>query len=361
MEADKKLTTVRRLLQDWNVDGLLVNGYTNYRWLSNFTGSNCTLLITQDKALLATDFRYYEQAQQQAPQFELFKHERKATDDEAFFEKAAVSTLAYNGSQLTVSAFKKLKKAAPDIKWKMLSQTVEQLRLYKSPDEIEKIRQAAAITDLAMSQVNEIAKLGMSEKQLAWELEKVMREAGADGLAFDVLVASGPNAALPHHKAGSRQFQAGDALIVDMGAMLNGYRSDLTRSFYFGNALSADYANIYETVLAAQTAVLQNAKPTMTCKAVDSLARDLIADAGHGDHYGHGGGHGVGLDIHESPFLSQRATDEETIEPGMTLTVEPGIYIPNWGGVRIEELTVVTESGLEPLSHCPKVPLIPIS
>lgn len=355
----KRLNDVRNQLSMWQVDGLLVTGYANFRWLSGFTGSNCKLLVTSSKALLATDFRYYEQAQSQAPHFTLFKHERRTEDDIAFLEEAAVSSLAFNTSQLSVAQFEALRAAAPDVSWNGQPQTVETLRLVKSADEIEKIRRAAAITDHAMAQVPKLAKPGMSEKQLAWQLEKAMRDAGADGLAFDILVASGANAALPHHRAGERPLRDGDTVIIDMGAMLDGYRSDLTRSFYLGARLPDDYANVYGIVQAAQCAILDRARPRMRCKVVDALARDVIANAGYGDRFGHGSGHGIGLDVHEDPFLSQRAADEKIIDVGMTLTVEPGIYLPGWGGVRIEDLTIVTESGLERLSHCPENPLIP--
>lgn len=357
----QRLTAVRQKLSQWQVDGILITGYANRRWLSGFTGSNAKLLVTQDQALLATDFRYYEQALRQSPHFTLFKHERRQEDDAAFLKASAANSIGLDARNMSLTDVNSLKRATDHVKWKAIDPTIEFLRAIKTADEIEKIRAAAAITDLAASQIPEIVKPGMSEKQIAWELEKTMREAGADGLAFDILVASGPNGASPHHRADARKITVGDTLIVDMGAMLDGYRSDLTRSFYVGNDPSEQFLAIYNTVLAAETAVLETAKPGMTCKAVDSIARDMIAKAGHREHFGHGLGHGVGLDIHEEPFLSQRATDDKTIEVGMTLTVEPGIYIPGWGGIRIEDLTIITENGLERLSHCPKTPIIPTS
>jgi Xaa-Pro aminopeptidase len=197
----------------------------------------------------------------------------------------------------------------------------------------------------------------LSESQLAWELEKTMREAGAEGMAFDVIVASGPNAALPHHHPGDRRLQEGDSLIVDMGAKLDGYHSDMTRTFYIGNQPDERFSEIYDLVQTAQTAVLDHLKPGMTGKEVDALARNLIAEAGYGDYFGHGLGHGVGLFIHEGPSLSPRS-EEEIIDVDMVLTVEPGIYISGWGGVRIEDLIVITRDGYESISHCPKTPSI---
>ncbi|MEM7335500.1 MAG: aminopeptidase P family protein [Chloroflexota bacterium] len=356
----QRLTAVRKKLTEWEADGALVTGYANYRWLSGFTGSNCKLLVTLDQALLATDFRYYEQAKQQSPHFTLFKHERRADDDKAFLDQAGATKIVVDACNISLDEFRKLKKLDDTIQWQPREHSIEFLRAIKTAAEIEKIKAAATITDFAMSQVNEIIRPGMKESEIAWELEKTMRNAGASGMAFDVLVASGPNSALPHHRAGDRQVQVGDAIIIDMGAMLDGYRSDLTRSFYLGSEPSDKFKEIFDIVQAAQTAVLQQAKPGMSCKSVDSIARDLIGEAGHHEHFGHGLGHGLGLDIHEEPFLSQRATDDKTIEVGMTLTVEPGIYIPSWGGIRIEDLTIIGENGLEVISHCPKNPIIPV-
>ena len=186
-----------------------------------------------------------------------------------------------------------------------------------------------------------------------------MREAGADRPAFDIIVASGPNSALPHHRPGDRVLQAGDIVIVDLGAEFDGYKSDLTRTFYLGTSPENRFWEIYNTVQAAQQAAIGGIRPGVTGKAVDSLARDLITAAGHGDHFGHGTGHGVGIDIHEDPRFSK--VSEKTIIPdGAVMTVEPGIYLPDYGGVRIEDLLLVTPEGYSYLSAAPQTPLIPI-
>jgi Xaa-Pro aminopeptidase len=234
------------------------------------------------------------------------------------------------------------------------------LRQVKSAEELAIIQSAARITDLAMEQVPALVRLGMTESELAWLLEKTMREAGADAMAFDIIVASGPNAALPHHHPGARTLQIGDALIVDMGAAVNGYKSDLTRSFFLGATPSEAYWAIYTTVLAAQTATIDHLRAGMTGKEGDALARDVIVEAGYGDRFGHGLGHGLGLDIHEEPRLS-RIRDKELIPDGSVVTVEPGIYIPDFGGVRIEDLMLVSDSGATLLSHAAKTPLIAVS
>lgn len=351
-----RLAAVRQQFDDWEVDGLLIGSTYNRRWLSGFTGSNGQLLITRDKALLATDFRYWEQVSRESGTFELFKHRRTDEDNAAFFAAGGVNKVGIEARHVTLADRAGLDKI-DGITWKPLLETAESLRKIKSPDEIAAIRAAAAITDQAMRQVNAIARPGMSERALAWELEKLMRETGSDGVAFDVIVASGPNAALPHHHPGHRQLQIGDTIIVDMGARLDGYHSDMTRTFYLGDEPDEPFWSVYHLVQAAQTAVLNHIKPGLNGKEVDALARDVIADAGHGDHFGHGLGHGLGLFIHEDPFLNSRA-EKEILAPSMVVTIEPGIYLPGWGGVRMEDLILITEDGFEYLSHCPKTPII---
>jgi len=359
-EFVERLAAVRRALPEWEVEGVLINGTSNRRWLSGFTGSNAQLLITAEKALLATDFRYWEQATLQAPAFTLFKHQRRQQDTVDFIRAAGVAHIGVEAEHTTLADMAHLRKVE-GIRWQELAQSVEPMREVKSAGEIEAICAAAAITDHTMARVNALARPGMNERALAWELEKVMRQSGADSAAFTVIVASGPNSALPHHHPSDRPLQAGDTIIVDMGAESGGYKSDLTRTFYLGGEPDEQFWEIYEVVQRAQTAVLDSLKAGAHNKAIDALARDLITEAGHGEHFGHGLGHGVGLDIHEGPALTFRSKDEETLAAGMVMTVEPGVYIPGWGGVRIEDLVHVTETGVELLSQCPNTPVIPIA
>ena len=351
-----RIAGVREALAEWGVSALLINSPDNRRWLSGFTGSAGWLLVTPDQALLATDFRYWDQAQAQAPDYTLFplKQERKVA---AMLETIAPATVAVEATHLTLHEFDDLQKA-DGIEWKPLEQTVEPLRMVKSAAEVEQIRAAAAITDRVMSSVPTLARPGQREKELAWLLEKSLRENGAAGMAFPVIVASGPNSALPHHRPGDRTLQEGDTIVVDMGAALDGYNSDLTRTFYLGEEPPPQFWDIYNLTLSAQTAALGGMKAGMTGREIDALARDVIAAAGHGDHFGHGLGHGVGLAIHEDPRLSSRAKDKE-VPAGAITTVEPGVYLTGWGGVRLEDLVLVTADGIERLSHCPKEPLIP--
>jgi Xaa-Pro aminopeptidase len=208
-----------------------------------------------------------------------------------------------------------------------------------------------------MAQVPAIVRPGMSEASLAWELEKRMREAGAQGMAFDIIVAAGPNGAMAHHTPGKRRLESGDCMIVDMGAKLDGYHSDLTRTFHLGAEPSEQFLQIYGTVLRAQEAAILHMRSGMTGKAIDSLARELITEAGFGDASGQSLGHGVGLDIHEEPYLSSRSEDDP-VPSGAVVSVEPGIYLTGWGGVRIEDLVLLSAQGAEPISRCPKDPII---
>lgn len=354
----ERLTAVRQQLAQWQVDGVLITSAANRRWLSGFTGSNGMLLVTADLALLATDSRYYERAKQEAPCFTLVPHERTREADKRFLRQERVRRMGVEQQHVTLAQAAQWRSLRLGVQWIPLHQTVEPLRQIKTAVEHDLMRRAAAITDQVIAQFPLLARPGVSEKVLAWELEKRMREAGADGLAFDLIVASGPNSALPHHSSGERPSQPGDAIIVDMGAALGGYASDLTRSFFLGSEPSAAYTAVYDLVLQAQTAVLTQARPGMTLREVDALARDVITTGGHGAHFGHGLGHGVGLQIHEDPFLSPRALETAVLQVGMNVTIEPGIYIPGWGGVRLEDFAVVGENGLELLSHSPKNPVI---
>jgi Xaa-Pro aminopeptidase len=357
----QRLSAVRSKLPEWGVDGLFISSPANRRWLSGFTGSSGYLIVTADRALFGTDFRYWSRAAKEAPDFELDKLEGKIKERTAMFLKeAAVSSLGVEGL-MTLAELMFLEEIEElSITYKPLKEPLEPLRQIKTAAEIEAIRAAAAITDQAMSAVNEIIRPGMSEKQVAWELEKMMREAGADGMAFPVIVASGPNGASAHHTAGDRKIKVGDPIIIDMGASLNGYHSDLTRTFYLGNTPNDKFWEVYNLVHKAQKAALKTIKAGKKNNAVDKAGREIINKGGYEKQFGHGLGHGVGLDIHEEPRLSFTAEDKERLPAGAVVTVEPGIYIEGWGGVRIEDLVLVTDSGVELLSRCSKNPIIPV-
>jgi Xaa-Pro aminopeptidase len=355
--VNERLTEVRNKLADWEVDGILINSKSNRRWLSGFTGSAGWLLVTAEKALLATDFRYWAQASRQSPDFELFEQRGGVWASWAeFLGAGGVTRLGIEAQHVTIGQLQKMEEHSK-INPTPLSESLEPLRAIKTEEEIEAIKKAAAVADIVMSQVNEVARPGISENELAWLLEKAMRDAGADGVAFPIIVAAGRNAAMAHHSPGERRLEQGDSLIVDLGALLNGYRSDLTRSFYIDGQPDEQFQHVYDLVLEAQETALRHMKAGMSGKDIDSLARNIIEAGGFGEAFGHSLGHGVGLDVHEGPRLSQWANDT-TIPSGSVVTIEPGIYLPDWGGVRIEDLVFVTETGIEILSKSPKVPAL---
>jgi len=354
------MTAVRQKFDAWQIDALLITSPANRRWLSGFTGSNAMLLLTPDQAIIATDSRYYERAQMEAPLFVLFKHERTRQHDRHFFQTVSARCIGIERRHVTLEQAANWRSLRTGIQWRPLPETVEPQRAIKSADEMAIMGRAAAMTDQAMAQFPKIARPGQTEKQLAWELEKLMMAAGADGLAFATSVASGPNSALPHHTTSSRPLQIGDVIIVDMGAKLEGYHSDMTRTFYLGSDPPAQFWELFHLVQQAQQNALQQARAGMTLLEVDALARSIIHGAGHKEHFGHGLGHGVGLEIHEDPFLSPRAPQNSTLKAGMNITIEPGIYIPGWGGIRLEDFAYLTEDGLQLLSHTPHEPVIPL-
>lgn len=352
-----RLTRFRACLDDWEVDGVLVTGPINRRWLSGFTGSAARLLITRETAILSTDSRYWEQALAEAPDFDLYRHKDEEDDTLNFLRRGSVHRIGAESRQLNVADWQALQ-AIDEFEWQLLDETVEPLRVAKLPEELAAIRAAAAVTDHVVGRVPELARPGMRERDLAWELEKTMRDAGADRPAFDILVASGPNSAMPHHHPGDRRLALGDVLIVDLGAEVGGYKSDLTRTFHLGPP-SAEFTHIFDIVHRAQRAAIDGLHAGANGKAVDALARDLIKGEGYGENFGHGTGHSLGLEIHENPRL-RRTGEDVTIPADAVMTVEPGIYIPGWGGIRIEDLVLVTTNGAETISRAPYTPIIEI-
>lgn len=352
----ERIAAVRAQLAAWNVDGVLITSATNRRWLTGFPGSAGMALVTAETAVLATDGRYWTVVAEQCPDVTLYRYTRTAEALEQFIAAEGRPRLGLEGQHVTVAQFEHLQKAE-GVQWTNLDGRVDVLREVKNAAEIAQIRAAAAITDRAMQQVPHLARPGVTEQALAWELEKFMREAGAEALAFTPIVAAGPHGARPHHEPSARPLQVGDAITVDIGARVGGYHSDMTRTFHLGSAPEPRFWEIFNLVRTAEETAIARMRPGMTGAAVDALARDVIAQAGYGDFFLHSLGHGVGLQIHEGPSLSQFNPDG-LLPVGAVVTVEPGIYLPDWSGVRIEDLVLVTPDGAELLSHCPKEPLI---
>ena len=344
-------------LADLGLDGLLVSAPANRQYLSGFTGSAGHLLITESDTVLVTDFRYVEQAEVEAPGLTVH---RTVAGKPWLPELAAdidVYTLGIEADHLTVGAFRRFEQVltesdeAQDVELIETSGVVEEVRSVKDADELALLERAIRTADLAMGAVGPSIEPGMTEKQIAWEIESEMRRLGADGPAFETIVGAGPDGALPHHRADDTPVRPGDAVVIDMGANYRGYRSDLTRTFAVGDA-DDTFRRVYAIVLRAQESAIQAVRVGMTGKEIDTIAREVIADAGYGDEFGHGLGHGVGLDVHERPMIVP--TSEDVIEDGMIFTIEPGIYISGWGGIRIEDIVVMEDGRAKPLTQSPK-------
>jgi len=343
-------------MADLKLEAMLVSQAENRRYVSGFTGSTGALLVTATKALFIADFRYYEQVSRQCPDFSLLKQTK--TFKVAFQQAARLArakSIAIESRDVSVGLFQDMQDVLVGAKVTLIpvSDVVEPLRLIKDESEIAAIARAAQITDAALAAALPSFHAGMTETQAAWEIEKRMRDMGAQGVGFELIVASGPNSALPHARPSARLLRESEPIVIDIGARVDGYTADLTRTICLGKQ-TAKFRKIYGIVLEAQLAALSAIKAGMTDKAADALARDVIATAGYGPKFGHSLGHGVGLAVHEGPRLSPFAAEPKPLQPGMVVTVEPGIYLPEWGGVRIEDLVVVTESGLRILSAAPK-------
>lgn len=351
-----RLKHLREMLARHEIDGIFISQPENRYYISGFHGTAGYLFITENKAVLATDFRYTEQAITQAPDFEIL---RIAVNVSEWFpdlvREAGVKRFGFESPDVSYQFYNELMEALQKkgVRAEMVPTQgiVEKLRTVKQADEIEKTERAVAISDMALDEVGEIITAGMTENQIAWELEKRLREKGSQALPFEIIVASGPKSALPHHLPSDRVIAGGEPIVIDMGARYEGYASDLTRTLCVGEP-GDQFKKVYGTVLDAQSAALAIIKGGITGGEADAAARQVIQKAGYGEDFGHGTGHGVGLDVHESPRLSPGS--EDILSDGMIFTVEPGIYLSGWGGVRIEDTVVIENGTMRVLSQARK-------
>jgi len=348
-----RLEKVRAAMAEAQLDALLVGRPENRAYLSGFTGSAGLLLITQQDAYLITDFRYVEQASVEAPAFKVCRSDTTPAELVGkLCQDAGVRRLGFEGDFVTVDDFQTYRKALPDQELLSATGLVEKLRMIKDAEEQALMRRAAAITDEAFRHILGFIRPGVTERDVAMELEFTIRRLGAQGLAFETIVASGPRSSLPHGQPTDRVIEEGDLVTLDFGARYQDYCSDMTRTVMVGEP-SAKQREIYEIVLEAQQRGVAACRPGITGKELDEVCRSYIREKGYGGHFGHGTGHGVGRFIHEGPRVSTRG-EQDVLQPGMVVTIEPGIYLPGWGGVRIEDMVLVTETGCEVLSRSPK-------
>ena len=353
----ERLNRLRKSFDEHNIEAMLITGPENRRYLSGFTGSAAKLMIDQKSAYIFVDFRYVEQAKAQCPDFTVVQ----IGDD--YFEKLNqclnqdnVTKLGFETDLVTYESYRRHSEKLAGVQLIQVKNITEKLRMIKDEQEIDIIRRSVDIVDRAWAELVQQIKPGITEKEVALELEFLMRRQGAEGRAFDFIVASGERGALPHGVAADKQILSGEAVTVDCGAVYQGYHSDMTRNFIFGQP-NQKQLEIYQIVLEAQLAGLEAVRPGVPAAEVDKAARDVIKKYGYGDYFGHGTGHGVGLAIHEGPRVSFQEK-ELLLEPGMVITVEPGIYLPGWGGIRIEDTVLVTAAGYQILTQTPKQQLL---
>jgi Xaa-Pro aminopeptidase len=349
---NKRVERLREALVEKNLDGMFISQPDNRFYLSGFDGSAGYLLITQKENLLATDFRYLEQVKMQAPNYTLFRITGGVYE---WFPKLSGDTgikkLGFESGDITHAMYRQLTealmKAGSSIQLIPVEGLVESLRTVKDTDEIELIKKAVDITDRAFEYIDSTIRPGMTELEVAWQLERFQRENGSESMPFEIIVASGPNSALPHAKPTEKKIKNGEPIVIDMGARVGHYCSDFTRTLCIGQP-DDTYKKVYDTVLGAQLAAIALIKSGITGKEADGFARTVIEEAGYGDEFGHSLGHGTGLAAHENPRVGPNSND--ILSDGMVFSVEPGIYIPGWGGVRIEDLAVIENGVIDVLS-----------
>lgn len=347
----KRINKLREKMKNNSIDAFLIIGDENRNYLSGFTGNESFSLITLEEAFFITDSRYVEQAKLQVKGYSILEYIGKIIPYICeIVNSKNIKTLAIEEEVMRVSFYEDI---SAIFKGKIIKgeELLNDLRIIKDREEIDKIKKAASIADEGFNHILNFIKEGMTEKEIAIELEFFMRKRGAESLSFETIAASGYRSALPHGAASDKKIESGEFLTLDYGCIYEGYCSDMTRTIVIGEP-TEKMILIYDIVLEAQNRALNAIKDGAICKDVDRVARDYIKKSGFGDYFGHGLGHGVGREIHEAPRVSK--IGETVLKSGMVITDEPGIYLPNEFGVRIEDLVLVTEEGFEVLSTSPK-------
>ncbi|TLS38642.1 M24 family metallopeptidase [Pseudalkalibacillus caeni] len=348
----KRIEKLRSKMTEGNIEAVILSSPENRYYFSGFRGSSGALLITLENCYLYTDFRYTDQAEEEAKDFEIIQHQRN------MYEKISNALSSLPGSNvgiesgsMPVDIYTEISNALPSYTFTPIEPIANDIRMIKDEEEICYLRKGVSLCDKAFDHILGFIKPGMSEKEIGLELEFYMRKAGAEGIKANHVIASGERASLPHGQATERIVKKGDFVKMDIGARVNGYYSDFTRTVVLGEP-SPKQLEIYHIVRKAQEASLKAIGPGKICSELDEVGRSIIREAGYGDNFGHSLGHSIGLAVHEMPVM--RAMDQTALQPGMVITVEPGIYIPGFGGVRIEDLLVITEDGYENLTKSTK-------
>lgn len=345
-----KIAKIHDLLNKQDLDAIVILSDYNRRYISEFTGTSGALLISKNENKLITDFRYIEQATNQAVNFEIINRSGSINDEIiSIINSQNFQKVGFEGHLVSYDTYQILNQASAQLL--SIGNEIEHIREIKTPEEIEKIKVAAKIVDDTYNYLLETVKAGMTEREVKALLESKMLELGADGPSFDTIVASGYRGALPHGVASDKVIEQRDMITLDFGAYYRGYCSDITRTFAIGEP-DAKLKEIYDIVLKSQIKAINEIKPGMSVEEADALSRDYIDAHGYGAEFGHSLGHGIGLEIHEGPLLSKNSNG--TIEVNNCVTIEPGIYVDGLGGVRIEDDILITENGCEVFTKCTK-------
>ena len=354
MQFDKRLTRLRRALAREKVDAILVSDLTNICYLTGFRGSFAVLLATPTESVFFTDFRYIEIARKTVSADDIVKTSRDHLEDvKREVRKRKIRRLGFESRAFSHANYAEFAGKVGEKGLVPLKDTLEKLRDIKEDGEISLIRKAVKLTESALRHIRRFFELGVSEKDLAIELEVFFKVNGGGESDFRPIVAFGKSSSMPHYVSSTRKLRNSDMVLIDLGTSLDGYHADLTRT-WLSATMKDKEKEIYTIVLDAQQAAIDRVKPGVRLASIDGAARELISKSGYGENFGHGLGHGIGLKVHELPRIS--AQSEDVCRKGMVFTIEPGIYIPGWGGVRIEDDVLVTENGCEVLSSFPKVP-----
>lgn len=348
----ERINKLKKLRERKELDAVMISSKKNRFYFSGFTGTAGTILITESNNYFITDFRYIDQAKKQTEGLEIIEiSKNKNKNLIKFLDDHNLNKIGFEDGDLSYKHYQELKDIDSEKEYSPLSDEINQFRLIKDNKEIKIIKEAIQITEEAFNKIITYIEPGMKEREVAAELEYYLRKLGGEGPSFDFIIASGKRSALPHGVASDKIIETGDFITLDFGTYYKGYCSDMTRTIVVGEP-DKKQIEVYNVVLNAHLEVIDKIKPGMTGQEADQIAREIIEEAGYGENFGHGLGHGLGIEVHEAPRLS--TTSDVILKPGMIVTDEPGIYIPDWGGVRIEDDLVITEDGCNSLNNSNK-------
>jgi Xaa-Pro aminopeptidase len=348
---NKRRQRCREIINSYCADGALISNIEDIRYFSGFTGSDAVIILLKEKGFFLTDSRYTTQAVEEISGLEIISYEKKAKGVLDLIIEKGLKRVIYDPRHMSMELYMELQGGFLNIEWIPVKEPLWQLRIRKEPEEITLIEKAISIATESFKEILKDVKRGRKEKEIAWDLEVSLRTRGADQVSFDIIVASGARSALPHGRATEKSLMEGEFVVIDYGCRYMGYHSDETCTIVIGRP-DKKQEEVYRIVKEAHDRAIDSVRPGVEKKKIDSAARDTISRAGYGKYFGHGTGHGIGLSVHEEPIISPNS--EGIVEGGMVFTIEPGIYIPGWGGVRIEDIVLVESNGARVLTFMPK-------